>query len=94
VGWVRDGCGYSTVAQEMDKLPEPVQAAFRDGQRQWQQTIGRLASDAVGPKAAPDVVLQFVGLALAYQQSVKVFQDTGARRRVLKAFERTLETMT
>ena len=35
----------------------------------------------------------FTGLALAYQQSVKVFADTADRRRVLKAFERTLETM-
>jgi AcrR family transcriptional regulator len=92
--WMSDGCLYSTVAQEMDKLPEPVRVAFREGQRQWQQTIARLATDAVGPRWSPEVVLQFVGLALAYQQTVKVFQDTGARRRVLKAFTRTLETIT
>jgi AcrR family transcriptional regulator len=91
--WMRDGCVYSTVAQELDKLPEPVRAAFRDGQRQWQETIGRLASDTVDPQRSPEVVLQFVGLALAYQQAVKVFQDTGARQRVRRAFERTLETV-
>jgi AcrR family transcriptional regulator len=91
--WMRDGCVYSTVAQEMDMLPESVRAAFRDGQRQWQQLIGRLAGDTVGPQWSAGVVLQFVGLALAYQQAVRVFQDTGASRRVLNEFTRTLEAM-
>jgi hypothetical protein len=31
---------------------------------------------------------------LAYQQAVKVFGETGARRRVLRTFEQTLRTMT
>ena len=90
--WMRDGCVYSMVAQELDALPEPVRAAFRDGQRQWRRTIGKLAADVVGPQRSAEVELQFVGLALAFQQAVKVFQDTGARRRVVAAFERTLET--
>jgi AcrR family transcriptional regulator len=92
IDWMRDGCVYSMVAQEMDALPEPVRAAFREGQRQWRRTIGKLAAEVVGPQRSADVELQFVGLALAFQQAVKVFQDTGARRRVVAAFERTLET--
>jgi hypothetical protein len=92
--WMRDGCVYSTVAQEIDKLPESVGEAFRDGQRRWRQTIVGLATETVGPQWAAEAALQFVGLALAYQQAVKVFGDTGARRRVVKAFERSLETMT
>ena len=34
VDWMGDGCVYSTIAQEIGKLPEPVERAFRDGQRQ------------------------------------------------------------
>jgi AcrR family transcriptional regulator len=90
--WMRDGCVYSTVAQEIDKLPEAVGEAFRVGQKRWQQTITGLAADTVGRQWAAEVALQFVGLALAYQRAVKVFGDTGARRHVLKAFERTLDT--
>jgi AcrR family transcriptional regulator len=90
--WMRDGCVFSTVAQEIDKLPGSVGEAFRLGQKRWQQTISRLAAETVGAQWAAEVALQFVGLALAYQRAVKVFGDTGARRRVLKAFERAIET--
>lgn len=86
--WMSGGCLYSTVAQELDQLPEPVAAAFRDGQRQWQRTITRVATDAVGVGGAGDIALEFVGLALAFQQAVKVFHEPGARRRVVQAFER------
>lgn len=89
--WMGDGCVYSAVAQEIDKLSEGVADAFRDGQRQWQQMIRDTAREAVGPRRASEVVLHFVGLALAYQQAVKVFADTSARRRVVQAFARTWE---
>jgi len=89
-----DGCVYSTIAQEIGKLPEPVERAFRDGQRQWQQTIGDVAAADVGPQWSIEITLHFVGLALAYQQAVKVFAETGARRRIIRAFEQTLRRMT
>jgi AcrR family transcriptional regulator len=89
--WIGDGCVYSAVAQEIDKLPEGVADAFRDGQRRWRHMIDHMASEAVGLQRAPDVGLQFIGLALAYQQAVKVFGDTGARREVAGVFRRTLE---
>ena len=92
--WMGDGCVYSTIAQEIGKLPEPVEQAFRAGQRQWQQTIGDVARASVDPRWTAAVTLHFVGLALAYQQAVKVFGETGARRRVLRTFEQTLRTMT
>jgi AcrR family transcriptional regulator len=92
--WMGRGCVYSTIAQEVDKLPESVGQAFRDGQRRWQLTIGDVAADVVGPQQIDEVSLQFVGLALAYQQAVKVFADCAARRRILKTFEHILETTT
>jgi AcrR family transcriptional regulator len=92
VDWMGDGCVYSTIAQEIGKLPEPVERAFRDGQRQWQKTIGDVAEAAVGPHRSVEVTLHFVGLALAHQQAVKVFADTGARRRIIRLFEQIVET--
>jgi len=89
--WMCDGCVYSTVAQEIDKLPAGVADAFRDGQRRWQQTIEKLARDAVGPLRAPDVALQFVGLSLAFQQTMRVFGDDSVRQRVAEAFQRAME---
>lgn len=89
--WMRDGCVYSTVAQEIDKLPDDVADAFRDGQRRWQRTIEDLARDAVGPQRAPDLALQFVGLSLAFQQATRVFGDDSARERVAEAFQRAME---
>jgi AcrR family transcriptional regulator len=91
--WMREGCVYSTIAQEIGKLPDPVEQAFRDGQRQWQQTIGAVAAGFVGPQWRDEVTLHFVGLALAYQQTVKVFGETGARRRIIRTFEQTLGRM-
>ena len=92
--WMGDGCAYSTIAQEIGKLPEPVERAFRDGQRQWQQTISDVAAAFVSPRWRAEVTLHFVGLALAYQQAVKVFAETGTRRRIIGTFEQTLRTMT
>jgi AcrR family transcriptional regulator len=90
--WMRDGCVYSTVAQEIDKLPTGVADAFRDGQRRWQRTIDDLARDAVGTRHAADLALQFVGLSLAYQQAMRVFGDDSVRLRVAEAFQRAMET--
>jgi AcrR family transcriptional regulator len=90
--WMGDGCVYSTVAQEVEKLPTGVADAFRDGQRRWQRTIDDLARDAVGPQRAPDLALQFVGLSLAYQQAIRVFGDDSVRQRVDDAFQRAMET--
>jgi hypothetical protein len=89
-----DGCVYSTVAQEIGKLPEPVERAFRDGQILWQQTVGAVAAACVGPQRSAETTLHFTGLALAYQQSVRVFADRRTRRRIIRAFEQTLRTMT
>ena len=89
--WMGEGCVYSTVAQEIDKLPAGVADAFREGQQRWQQTIEELARDAIGPQCAPDVALQFVGLSLAFQQSMKVFGDDTVRQRVAEAFQRAME---
>jgi AcrR family transcriptional regulator len=91
--WMGDGCVYSTIAQEIGKLPEPVEQAFRDGQRRWQETIRDVAAAAVGPQRSAEVTTHFIGLALAHQQAVKVFADTGARRRIIRTFEQTLRTM-
>ena len=90
--WMGDGCVYSTVAQEIDKLPAGVADAFREGQQQWRRTVEKLAREAVGPQRAPDVALQFVGLSLAFQQSIRVFGDHGVRQRVDEAFQRAMET--
>jgi hypothetical protein len=50
------------------------------------------AADALRSETdVEDVVVEFIGLALAYQQAVKVFHDTEARRRVLDVFARRLE---
>lgn len=89
--WINDGCVYSTVAQEIDKLPAGVADAFRDGQRRWQRTIDNLARDAVGPQHAADLALQFVGLSLAFQQAMRVFGDHSVRPRVSTAFQRAME---
>jgi AcrR family transcriptional regulator len=92
--WMGEGCVYSTVAQEVDRLPPAVAAAFRDGQRRWQQTIADTAAVVVAPQWTDELVVQFLGLALAYQQGVRVFADTASRRRVVSAFEHVLEAMT
>jgi AcrR family transcriptional regulator len=90
--WMEAGCLFSVVAQELEKLPAPVAVAFATGQSEWRATIARVAADALSPNVdAEDIVLEFIGLALAYQQAVKVFHDTGARRRVLVVFARRWE---
>lgn len=88
--WMGTGCVYSTIAQELAILPESVAAAFRYGQRRWQGTIAAMATDTVDRHRASETALQFVGLALAYQQTVKVFGDTGSRDQVLRTFERAI----
>jgi AcrR family transcriptional regulator len=90
--WMADGCLFSVVAQEVDKLPAAVSAAFVDGQVRWQETITRVAAAAVPPGVDPaETAFAFLGLALAYQQSVKVFHNADARDRALGAFSRSLE---
>jgi AcrR family transcriptional regulator len=92
--WMREGCLFSVVAQEIDRLPPSVAAAFLAGQSAWRETIGRVTADALGPEVdAADVAFEFVGLALAYQQAVKVFNDGTARRRALSSFTRRLEVV-
>jgi AcrR family transcriptional regulator len=93
--WMTDGCLFSVVAQEVDKLPAAVATAFVDGQARWRDTVARVAADVVRPGVDPgEVAFAFGGLALAYQQSVKVFHDADARGRALGAFTRSLEATT
>jgi AcrR family transcriptional regulator len=89
--WMQAGCVFSVVAQEIDVLPGTVVDAFLAGQSEWRETIRRLAADVVDPSDLDAFVVEFVGLALAYQQAVKVFDDPKARRHVLRAFRRSLE---
>jgi len=60
--WMRDGCVYSTVAQELDKLPEAGARGVPGRAAAVQETIvGRLASDTVDPQRSPEVVLHSSG---------------------------------
>jgi AcrR family transcriptional regulator len=90
--WMGEGCVYSTIAQELAVLPAPVASAFRDGLQRWQRTIAAVSNDSVGAERAAEVALQFVGLALAYQQAVKVFGDTRSRRQVQRTFDHSIAT--
>lgn len=87
--WMEQDCCLDTVvAQELDVLPDAVAAAFRDRQGQWRRAVVAAVGQVVEAERVEEVALQFLGLALAHQQHVAVFGDTGSRPQIEAILER------
>lgn len=99
--WVRGtrhngGCLFISVAQEYDDRPGPVRDSLKKSQQDWRaflQGIVRTGADGGVFRAdvdAEQVVFEIIGIALSYQQTLKLLDDSHAKRRAIAAFERLL----
>lgn len=90
------GCLFSVAAQEYDDRPGAIHDLLVGSQRQWQESLARVAVDlpSGGPMPADmcqQVVFELTGSVLAFQQQAKLFKAPTARARVEAALARILD---
>lgn len=90
------GCIFAVSAQEYDDRPGAIRDRLVDSQREWHETLTRVAADLPrGGKAPPDycrqLVFELVGISLAYQQQAKLFRAPNARALAEEAVARLLD---
>ena len=90
------GCIFAVSAQEYDDRPGAIRDRLVESQREWHDTLVRVAADLPkAGKAPPDycrqVVFELVGVSLAFQQQAKLFHAPNARARAEEAVSRILD---
>ena len=90
------GCIFAVSAQEYDDRPGAIRDRLVESQREWHETLVRVAADLPkAGKAPPDycrqVVFELVGVSLAFQQQAKLFHAPNARARAEEAVSRILD---
>jgi AcrR family transcriptional regulator len=99
--WIRGpnrtrGCLFMAMNHEYDDRPGPVRDLLVQSQRDWLATVARATSIAVKEghfRADLDVdqfAFDWMGLGMAFQQAVKLFEDPKALKRVQAAFDSLL----
>ncbi|WP_312162873.1 TetR/AcrR family transcriptional regulator [Phenylobacterium sp.] len=90
------GCIFAVSAQEYDDRPGLIRDRLVASQREWHDTLARIAADL--PKAGrapPDycrqLVFELIGVSLAYQQQAKLFRAPNARALAEEAVARILD---
>ncbi|HEV2110511.1 MAG TPA: TetR/AcrR family transcriptional regulator [Gammaproteobacteria bacterium] len=102
LAWVRGSgkartCIFMGLSQEYDDRPGPVRDALAKSQRDWHETVARVAATAVETREfrkdldVEQFAFEFIGIGMIFQQSYKLLQDRKAERRVQAAFEALLE---
>lgn len=90
------GCIFSVSAQEYDDRPGQIRDRLVASQRDWHDTLARVAADLPkAGKAPPDycrqLVFELIGVSLAYQQQAKLFHAPNARALAEEAVARILD---
>jgi hypothetical protein len=66
-------------------------------QKEWRAALSKSIEEAIKQGDLPkslepgQVAFEAVGIALAYQMAAKLLEDSSARRRALRAFDRLLQ---
>lgn len=88
-----DGCPFSAIGQDARKRPGPLRDRFMESQNEWRVALAGTVKDAMRLKefaSAADpaqMAFEFIGIAFAYQQSLKIMEDRQSLKRANKAFE-------
>ncbi len=90
------GCIFAVSAQEYDDRPGLIRDRLVASQRDWHDTLARVAADLPkAGKAPPDycrqLVFELIGVSLAYQQQAKLFHAANARALGEEAVARILD---
>ena len=96
--WIRGSgkartCIFMGLSQEYDDRPGPVRDALARSQRDWQQTVARVARTAIDEgefRKDTDVeqfAYEFTGIGMVFQQAHKLLHDSRADRRAYTAFD-------
>ena len=89
-------CIFMALSQEYDDRPGEVRDAVARSQRDWRAALQRAAAIAVSEghfRAGLDVeqvAFEFVGIAMAFQQTSNLLADPAAERRARVAFDALL----
>ena len=87
------GCFFAAASFELDDRPGPVRDRLAELQREWLQTITRIAESAVKRgwfRSDLDPELwahEFYGMMLSYHLAEQLLRDPGATNRVHRSFE-------
>ena len=90
------GCLFAVSSQEYDDRPGALRDRLVASQKDWHETLARVASDLPKAGKAPadycrQMVFELVGVSLAYQQHAKLFRAPNARARAEEAMARILD---
>lgn len=87
------GCFFAAASFELDDRPGPVRDRLAELQREWLETIARIAASAVKrghfrEDLDPDLwTYEFYGMMLSYHLAEQLLRDPGATTRVQRTFE-------
>lgn len=102
LNWVRGSgkartCIFMGLSQEYDDRPGPVRDALAKSQRDWNDTVARVAQTAVDAGQfhkhvdVAQFAYEFIGIGMVFQQACKLLRDPAADRRAYVAFEALME---
>jgi len=97
LAWIKgeeelSGCPFMTIGQDVRGKPGPLRDLFVTSQEEWRIALAATVKDGVRLKEfAADtdpaqMTFEFIGIAFAYQQSLKVMEDRQSLKRANKAF--------
>jgi AcrR family transcriptional regulator len=90
------GCPFMTIGQDVRDRPGPLRDLFLQSQNEWRVALAATVKDAMRLKEfaaetdAAQMAFEFIGIAFAYQQSLKIMEDRQSLKRANKAFEELL----
>lgn len=90
------GCPFMTIGQDVRDRPGPLRDLFLQSQNEWRVALAATVKDAMRLKEfaaetdAAQMAFEFIGIAFAYQQSLKIMEDRQSLKRASKAFEELL----
>jgi AcrR family transcriptional regulator len=101
LAWIRGeeelaGCPFSAIGQDVRDRPGPLRELFLKSQNDWRAALMDAVKDAVRLKEfaagtdAAQMAFEFIGIAFAYQQSLKIMEDRQSLKRANKAFAELL----
>jgi len=94
------GCPFMAIGREARDKQGAIRDLFLSSQEAWRVALASAVNDAIKLKQfAPDtdpaqVAFEFIGIALGYQQSLKILQDRLSLKRANKAFDYLLARLT
>lgn len=90
------GCLFITASQEFHAKPGPIRDQLVELQRAWRSTLEYLVqqafaeTDSLSPEQAKLFVFEMIGIALAFQQTLKLLDDAQAMPYAQKAFQQLI----